>query len=175
MHPLREIRAAWDARTITVYQAYGHAIADAALAAQRLVAPFSYERMTWVKPSFLWMMERCGWATRPLQERVLAIRIGRAHFERALALAVPTEQGSHASAARVQWDPERDVRGKKLIHRSLQLGLGRPLCRDYASAWIEGIEDLTPLVKRLHALRREGEFERLERGLPEEHPYPLEQ
>ena len=60
MTPPFEVRALFDADTITVYQAYGHAITDAALAAQRFVAPFSYGRMTWVKPSFLWMMERCG-------------------------------------------------------------------------------------------------------------------
>ena len=66
--PLRQIRARYDERCIVVYQAFNDAIVDAALAAQRFVAPFSYGRMTWVKPSFLWMMERCGWATKPNQE-----------------------------------------------------------------------------------------------------------
>jgi hypothetical protein len=39
----------------------------------------------WIKPSFLWMMYRCGWATKPLQERVLAVEITRTGFEWALA------------------------------------------------------------------------------------------
>jgi hypothetical protein len=58
-----------------MYQAYSPALADAALAAGRFVAPFSFTRMTWIKPSFLWMMYRCGWATKPGQERVLAVEI----------------------------------------------------------------------------------------------------
>ncbi|MFB9625482.1 DUF4291 family protein [Nonomuraea helvata] len=59
--------------SITVYQAYDAVIAEPAVAAQRFVAPFKRERMTWIKPSFLWMMYRCGYATKPGQERVLAI------------------------------------------------------------------------------------------------------
>ena len=58
--PARQVRAVFDAETVIVYQAYRHAIADAALAAGTFVAPFSMNRMTWIKPSFLWMMYRCG-------------------------------------------------------------------------------------------------------------------
>jgi hypothetical protein len=29
------------------------------------VPPFKVDRMTWVKPSFLWMTYRSGWATKP--------------------------------------------------------------------------------------------------------------
>ena len=41
-------------------------------------------RMTWIKPSFLWMMSRSGWATKPGQEHVLAVRMSRAGFENIL-------------------------------------------------------------------------------------------
>ena len=78
MTPARQVRARYDDDTITVYQAYGHAIADAALAAGTFTSPFSRTRMTWIKPSFLWMMYRCGWGEKPGQERVLAIRSARA-------------------------------------------------------------------------------------------------
>ncbi|MGQ4428813.1 DUF4291 family protein, partial [Streptomyces violaceoruber] len=40
--------------------------------------------LTWVKPSFLWMMYRCGWAAKAGQETVLAVEIGREGFEWAL-------------------------------------------------------------------------------------------
>ena len=50
--PFRQIRAAFDQSTITVYQAYSPAIADAAVGAGRFVPPFRLERMTWIKPSF---------------------------------------------------------------------------------------------------------------------------
>src|SRR4051812_4980533 len=85
-----EIRADYDADTIVVYQAYRPAIAEAALKAKRFVPPFSLNRMTWIKPSFLWMMERCGWAQKAGQEYVLAIRITRAGWEEALSCAVLT-------------------------------------------------------------------------------------
>jgi hypothetical protein len=168
----KAVRAQYDATTITVYQAFNASIADAALEAQRLVAPFSYQRMTWVKPSFWWMLERCGWATKPLQERVLAIRVHRADFEAALSQAVSTSRSTRATV-RFQWDPERDARGRKLSARSLQLGLGHPVARDYATKWIARIDDLTPLVRRLHQLKREGELSRLERLAPVERAYPL--
>src|ERR1700742_1744581 len=81
----RHVRAKFSAETIVVYQAYASPIADAALAAGRFVAPFKRERMTWIKPSLLWMAYRCGYATKPDQERVLAIEITREGFEWALA------------------------------------------------------------------------------------------
>jgi len=78
--PPRQIRALHDDQTITVYQAYAPEIAEPAVAAGRFTAGFHRDRMTWIKPSFLWMMYRCGWAAKPGQERVLAIRIRRGPF-----------------------------------------------------------------------------------------------
>lgn len=184
MHTTHEIRAQFDASTITVYQAYSPAIADAALEAQRFVAPFSFERMTWVKPSFLWMMERCGWATKAGQERVLAISMRRPCFDGLVARAVPTHfepdvDGTpeawsarrDAASALVQWDPERDLRGSKLGTRTIQLGIGRALSRAYASEWIARIDDVTPLVKAVARLRRAGEWDAAAQKLPTERPY----
>ena len=173
--PQQQIRARFDEKCVVVYQAFNHAIADAALEAQRFVPPFSVSRMTWVKPSFLWMMERCGWATKPNQERVLAVHVLRAHFEAALASAVSTSvANAHAHAdVLVQWDPERNLAGGKCVHRSLQLGLGRAVAQDYATKWIHRIEDMTALVRKLAALRRRGEFERAAALLPPERVYEL--
>jgi hypothetical protein len=171
--PHLEIRADYDARTIVVYQAYRPEIAQAAVAAQRFVAPFSLSRMTWIKPSFLWMMERCGWATKPGQEHVLAVRITRAGWEEALAGARLSEQGSGDAPVVVQWDPERSVRGGKLGHRSIQVGLGRGIVQRYVSEWTVEIRDLTSLVGRLRRLREDGEWSRITGLLPPERPYPI--
>ena len=55
--PVHQIRAVYDATTIRVYQAYSEIIADSTLAHGTFVSPpFKTERMTWIKPSFLWMM-----------------------------------------------------------------------------------------------------------------------
>lgn len=84
--PARQVRAWYDAHTITLYQAYSAEITERALTAGTFVAPFKLDRMTWIKPSFLWMMYRSGWATKPGQERVLAI----ARFGSARSLTGPS-------------------------------------------------------------------------------------
>lgn len=79
--------------------------------------------LTWIKPSFVWMMYRCGWGTKAGQETVLAVEITREGFEWALLDAcLPSyERGVHPDRATWQrelkrprpassWDPERDLR-----------------------------------------------------------------
>lgn len=53
--------------------------------------------MTWIKPSFLWMMYRCGWAAKADQETVLAVEITREGFDHALRHACLShfEHGTH--------------------------------------------------------------------------------
>jgi hypothetical protein len=171
--PDREVRADHDDRTIVVYQAYRPEIAAGAVAAQKFVPPFSLGRMTWIKPSFLWMMERCGWATKPGQERVLAVRITRAGWEEALAQARLSRADTRGANVVVQWDPERNARGGKLPHRSIQVGLGRGIVRRYVDAWTTEIRDVTPLVARLRRLREESDWDGVAAILPTERPCPL--
>jgi hypothetical protein len=78
------------------------------------------------------------------------------------------------SPARVQWDPERDLRLNPLPHRSLQLGLSGEAVARYADEWIVGIEDVTPLATEIHTLVRAGDLDRAGALLPAETPYPLE-
>lgn len=184
--PAREVRADLDGTTLVVYQAYSPGIAGPALAAGTFVPPFRRERMTWVKPSFLWMMYRCGWATKPGQERVLAVRITRSGFEEALREAAlshhdPTVHGSHAewraqtagSPVRVQWDPERSLTLAPLPWRSLQVGLSGTAVDRYVDTWIVGVTDVTPLTRRIRALLDSGAVDEAAAALPPERPYPL--
>ncbi|MCX4471603.1 DUF4291 domain-containing protein [Micromonospora sp. NBC_01655] len=183
----RQIRADFDSNTIVVYQAYPARIAEAALATGRFVAPFSFTRMTWIKPSLLWLMHWSNWGRKPGQERILAVRITRAGWEQALAQAVLTtpEPAIHDSAAawsmafgnarvHVQWDPERSLRGAALNHYSIQVGVGRTLIRTYVEDWVVGLTDLTPTVHKIAALVRAGQNARAQRLLPPERPYPLD-
>ena len=48
---------------------------------------YNPDRMSWIKPNFMWMMYRCGWAQKTNQERVLAIRITKEGFEDILSKA----------------------------------------------------------------------------------------
>jgi hypothetical protein len=53
----REIRAVYDDEGITVYQAFNADIAEAAVREQKLNASPLYRfRMTWIKPSWCWML-----------------------------------------------------------------------------------------------------------------------
>ncbi|HVK22224.1 MAG TPA: DUF4291 domain-containing protein [Actinokineospora sp.] len=177
-----EVRATFDADTITVYQAYPHAIADAALTAGTFVAPFKRERMTWIKPSFLWMMYRCGWAAKPDQERVLAIRIARGGFQWALDHSCPSSPGRmdhdewkrrlRTSPVRVQWDPDRDLRLQPLARRAIQVGLSGEAVARYVDEWIVDLRDVTSLAHKVGASVRAGDLDAARDLLPREGPYP---
>ncbi|MFG1652528.1 DUF4291 domain-containing protein [Micromonospora sp. NPDC049275] len=184
--PTRQIRARFSADTITVYQAYPPEIALPAVTAGRFVAPFKRDRMTWIKPSFLWMMYRCGWATKPGQERVLAVDITREGFEWALERACLShfDRRLHADSAtwsrqlkaspvRVQWDPERTLRLSALPYRSLQVGLSGEAVDRYVDDWIVGITDITPTVHRIRDLLVVDDEPAAAALLPVEGVYPL--
>uniref|UniRef100_A0AAU2JRB4 DUF4291 domain-containing protein n=1 Tax=Streptomyces sp. NBC_00049 TaxID=2903617 RepID=A0AAU2JRB4_9ACTN len=182
--PNRAIRASHTDTTVTVYQAYAPRLGEPAARDGRFPPAWKRERMTWIKPSFLWMMYRCGWGTKTDQETVLAIEITREGFDRALASACLShyEPGVHAdqdawkeslreAPARVQWDPERDLRLNPLPYRSLQLGLSGPASRAYADEWTLSIRDVTPLAREIHGLVRAGQDEAARALLPVETPY----
>ena len=181
-----EIRANFDRDTIAIYQAYSPAIADAALKAGRFVSPFSFHRMTWIKPSFLWLMHRSNWGQKSGQERTLAVRIKRSGWEKALSLAVLTafEPSVHSSPdewrdrfqnakVHLQWDPERSMRGASLPHYSIQVGLSRHIIQEYVDDWIVKIEDYTPLVTKMYKLIHSGQADKAKRHLPPEKVYSV--
>jgi hypothetical protein len=184
----RVVLAAYSAQTVTVYQGYAPQIADAAVRAGTFVAPFSGDRMTWIKPSFGWMMHRCGWAAKPGQVRVLAIEISRDGFEWALAHSCLShfEPATHdspmawevmrdASPVRVQWDPDRSLAGERLARRAIQVGLSGEAVRRYCDEWIRSIADITANVRTTEELVAAGRAADAGREMPGERPYPLNQ
>lgn len=181
----KHLVAQYDASHVWVYQAYKPSIA--AFAVRHGVFggdEYSFNRMSWIKPNFLWMMYRSGWATKPGQEAILAIRIARVHFEQILAGAVhssfkPDVYPTHAawqealgsSDVRLQWDPDHDPYGIKLERRAIQLGLRGEVLRQFATGWIVDIEDITPFVAQQ---RQHVEARALDRLMvPVESVYPV--
>jgi len=184
MPALRQIRAQYDDKTIRVYQAYSDTIAEAALAHGTFVSPpFKMERMTWIKPSFLWMMYRSGWGLKdPGQSRILAIDISREGFQWALAhscsshpeeLMSPEEWQARkdSSPVRIQWDPERDLHLQPQTHRAIQIGLGKQAVELYVKEWIQQITDVTPLARHIHGLVLDNRLEEARQALPDEVEY----
>ncbi|MFB7410199.1 DUF4291 domain-containing protein [Streptomyces sp. NPDC056202] len=183
--PKYRIRALHTDRTVTVYQAYRPGIGLPAARDGRFPAAWKRDRMTWIKPSFLWMMYRSGWGEKEGQETVLAVEITREGFEWALRNACLShyKRGFHPdqatwkrelrqAPARVQWDPERDPQLRELPYRSLQLGLSGEASRRYADEWTVSVRDVTPLAHRIHGLVRSGDLEAARALLPREEPYP---
>ncbi|MGW2583760.1 DUF4291 domain-containing protein [Streptomyces virginiae] len=183
--PTRAVRAAHTDTTITVYQAYSPALGLPAARDGRFPPAWKRERMTWIKPSFLWMMYRCGWGTKDGQETVLAVEITREGFDRALREAclshyVPDvhadraawQEALRSAPTRVQWDPERELRLNPLPYRSLQLGLSGPASRAYADEWTVAIRDVTGTAREIRRLLGAGDEAGARALLPTETPYP---
>lgn len=186
--PYRQIRAVYNDKTIRVYQAYSDGIADSALEHGTFVSPpFKMERMTWIKPSFLWMMYRAGWGKKDAgQKRILAIDITREGFEWALAHSCLShfEPGTYAtkeewqkikeqSPVRIQWDPERDLHLQPLEHRAIQIGLSGEAVRLYVNEWIQNITDVSELATRINAMIKNHKLDEATILLPKEIVYLL--
>ncbi|RDH42586.1 DUF4291 domain-containing protein [Zooshikella ganghwensis] len=185
--PTKQIRALYDDKTIRVYQAYNHAIANAALDHGTFVSPpFKLERMTWIKPSFLWMMYRSGWGKKDSgQNRILAIDISREGFEWALTHSLLSDQTinhkdrsewlhlKEVTPVRVQWDPERDLHLKPLEYRAIQIGLSKKAVQLYVNEWIQSITDVTDLASEIHQLVKNNHLQEAQQKLPTEHSYPV--
>jgi pre-mRNA-splicing factor ATP-dependent RNA helicase DHX16 len=185
--PYRQIRGLQLGDTIRVYQAYSHSIADAAVLAQTLVAPFRLGRMTWIKPSFLWMMYRSNWGTRNGQERVLAIDITTSGLLWALEHSClsrfdgSTDESTASweaklkeSCVRIQWDPERDSKLERLPYRSIQIGLTSEAVERYVNEWIKRIEDQTDAVEKIRHASSEDRSRLIEAIVERELPFELE-
>jgi len=181
-----EIRATFDRKTITVYQAYGDEIAKKAIENNSFSSPFSFNRMTWIKPSFLWMMERSQWGKRRNQNNILAIKIKREFWEELLSIAILTDPEDsvystgkdwqnqfNKAKVHIQWDPERSIRGKKLEYRTIQVGISRHLIEEYNKNGIVEISDFTPLAKKILKLKQMGKHKEASNFLPKEITYPI--
>lgn len=180
----RHVMAQFDDESIVVYQAYRPEIGQFAATHGYFGGEFSLSRMSWVKPNFLWMMYRCGWATKEGQEVVLAVRMRRAAFDQILEAAVPSTFWPHRyhdnaawrtalahSDVRLQWDPDHGPSGAPLERRAVQLGLRGEVLTKYAKEWIVDIQDVSELCREQHARWTEGGDAAL--VTPREDVYPL--
>ncbi len=147
---------------IVVYQAYKLSIADYAVKHQIFGgSEYGYGRMSWIKPNFLWMMYRCGWAEKENQERVLAIWIKKKTLEDILSQAVLSsfnpryykdrdvwKEELDNKEVRLQWDPDHDPYGEKISRRAIQLGLKGTVLQNFGKGQISAIEDVTDYVRQ---------------------------
>ncbi len=166
----RHILAQYDDATVVVYQAYRPEIGCFAAEHGYFGGAFSFGRMSWVKPNFLWMMYRSGWGTKPDHEVTLAVTLRRDAFNAILAAAVhssfaPAAYETHgawraalnASDVRLQWDPDHDPDGRPLERRAIQLGLRGDALRRFGREWIVRVDNVSAfVVEQREALRTRG-------------------
>lgn len=180
----KHILAQYDDDTVIVYQAYRKSIGNFASSNQYFGGDFSYTRMSWIKPNFLWMMYRSGWGTKQGQEVILAVRINRAFFDRILEHCVISsfiasnfeseeswKQALQNSNVRLQWDPDHCPAGKKRERKALQLGLRNEFLKEYGRDAIVEITDISEFVSEQREFANDvtGNYEGL--IMPEEKVY----
>lgn len=175
------IMAQNDDGKIVVYQSYRKDIGEFAVKNQYFGGAFSFERMTWIKPNFLWMMYRNGWGTKEGQEYVLAIHLKMSAFKRYLEnavyssfndeLGISREEWQNQvkeSSVRLQWDPDHDPFGNKLERRAIQIGLRNDFIKSFAKDDILLIENISDFVKEQHQFVLNKDLDKL--IIPEEKP-----
>lgn len=165
---MRNVFASYDEQGIWVYQAFKPSIVESALLRGTLDKGFSLDRMTWIKPSFGWMLYRSGYASKHRQEAILKIKISHEGFREILSQSVETsfnpdlyESENHwrlaldHSEVRHQWDPDRSLIGERLERRAIQIGIRGETVQKYVRTWIIGLEEVTELAKRIGQAVRE--------------------
>ena len=171
----RYILAQYDNKSIYVYQAFNPSIANFAIKNGFFGGEFNFNRMSWIKPGFLWMMYRSGWGTKKGQDVVLAIKIKISFFNYVLELVVPSyydpslyssisswKDALAASLVRIQWDPDRLPNGNKVKRRAIQLGLRGEVLRTYCSDAILDIVDISDFIASQRISIISGDISRLE-------------
>lgn len=166
---------------IIVYQAFNPNISEYALKNQKFGGEYySFTRMSWIKPGFLWMMYRAGWASKEHQQNILAITLPMKHFKTILNEATISSYDSEIFSSneewkselektevRLQWDPDHDPYGKKQERKAIQLGMKGVILKKFCTEWIVKIEDVTDFVKE--------EYEKVKANTLDEINVPFEE
>lgn len=183
----RDIRALYTEDFIRVYQAYGDEIVNDIEKQGTFSQPsFSFSRMTWIKPSFFWMMYRSGWGDKdPKQNNILAIDMTHEGFLWCLQHAVLSKAHPDLTPESflslkqkcpvvIQWDPERDMHLNKLDYRSIQMGIKGDAVTRYVNEWIVNITNITDECHQIKRLIDKGEIAQAQLLLPNERVYPID-
>ncbi len=173
--------AQYDDEKIVVYQSYRKEIGEFAAKNQFFGGSFSLERMTWIKPNFLWMMYRNGWGRKEGQESVLAIHLKKDAFIKYLENSVYSSYNKgfgiardewqkqiKESSVRLQWDPDHDPFGNKQERRAIQIGLRNEFIKSFAKDDILLIENISDFVAEQYRFVLNDDLDNL--IIPEEKP-----
>ncbi|MEO1451778.1 MAG: DUF4291 family protein [Bacteroidota bacterium] len=178
------IYADYDETGVYMYQAFKPAIVAVAVEKGTFGKGFGLDRITWIKPSFCWVLRRSKYGTKNRMQAIARIKISHEAFLEILSQSIETHwnetiypQETHWENALKhsdvihQWDPERDIEGKRLDRQAIQIGIRGEVIRTYVSDYILGVEDLSPLVQSIREIKKKGGHTFPE--IPTEKEYPL--
>ena len=158
----RLIYADFDEEGIYVYQAFKPQTVQIAAALGTFGKGFSLDRISWIKPSFAWTLRRTKYATKNRMQAIAKIKLSHEAFLEILGQSIeshwnsglfPSEMEWKSQLAKSdvihQWDPERDLVGRRLDRQAIQVGIRGAVIRKYVSDYIISVEDVTPLAHEI--------------------------
>jgi Domain of unknown function (DUF4291) len=177
----KQIIGCKEEENIIVYQAFNPQITAYAVAHQHFGGTaYSFNRMSWIKPGFLWMMYRAGWAAKDNQQHILAITLPIIYLKTILNQATVTSYDNSLFATeedwknelnktevRLQWDPDHDPFGNKQERKAIQIGMKGAVLKKFCTEWISKIEDITGFVKQEHQKVLNNKIDNLELPIEE--------
>ena len=143
------IYAAYDDEGVFIYQAFKPKTVEIAVELGTFGKGFGFDRLSWIKPSFGWVLRRTKYATKNRMQAIAKIKISHSAFLEILNQSIETHWNdqlfdkemdwqrtlNHSDVIH-QWDPERDLVGRRLNRQAIQIGLRGNILRKYVSNYI---------------------------------------
>ncbi len=180
----RLVFANFDEEGIYVYQAFKPQTVEIAAKLGTFGKGFSLDRISWIKPSFAWTLRRTKYATKNRMQAIAKIKLSHQAFLEILEQSIESHWNTQVFPSEMewksqldksdvihQWDPERDLVGRRLDRQAIQIGIRGVVIRKYVSDYIISVEDVTPLAHEIGrvAKARGNTFP----AVPEEQVYPI--
>ena len=152
--------------------------------------------MTWIKPSFAWVLYRSGYGKKDInQKRILKLKLRHDDFSSLVSRCTFGRNNSVVGEGRIQWDPERDLYAAEWHEkhgcwypkrctetRAIQIGLKGSMSEEYVGCVvkIEDVTELANLVGEVHTSGTESDgqdgsvqqqLQELQKRLPNEKQY----
>ena len=156
------VYAHYDEEGVFVYQAFRPKIVEEAVRKRTFGKGFGLERTSWIKPSFSWTLRRSKYASKNRMQAIAKVKITHEAFLGILKQSIEThfnpenfdsefdwEDSLNKAKVIHQWDPERDLTGRKLDKQAIQIGLRAEILKEYVNTFIIGVEDVTDLAVQI--------------------------
>ena len=163
------VYADYDEQGVYVYQAFKPETVEIAVEKGTFGKGFGFDRTSWIKPSFGWVLRRTKYGTKNRMQGIAKIKITHDAFLEILNQSIESHWNKNVfpneddwmlalkkSEVIHQWDPERDLIGKRLNRQAIQIGIRGEVLRKYVSDFIIGVEDVSELAHTIGKIKKEG-------------------